>query len=136
MKFLRTSNSEIKGKRKAANLSPSRQTTAAAIWTLASGGVFLDEIIAAVGRKFSGEPSEIRRETGIFLDLLVEEKLVVPNLDGPTDAARTLPDGPIIAFVTPELQKYTDMEELLLIDPIHQVDEVGWPSMKAKDPAE
>jgi hypothetical protein len=33
-------------------------------------------------------------------------------------------------FVTPCLQKYTDMEELLLIDPIHEIDEVGWPSAR------
>jgi hypothetical protein len=26
------------------------------------------------------------------------------------------------------LHKYTDMEELLLLDPIHDVDETGWPN--------
>jgi hypothetical protein len=25
------------------------------------------------------------------------------------------------------LQKYTDMADLLLLDPIHEVDEQGWP---------
>jgi hypothetical protein len=27
----------------------------------------------------------------------------------------------------PKLEKYTDMEDLLLLDPIHDVQEVGWP---------
>jgi len=30
-------------------------------------------------------------------------------------------------FVKPILQKYTDMADLLLLDPIHEVGEQGWP---------
>ncbi|MDT9600475.1 PqqD family protein [Sphingosinicella rhizophila] len=31
------------------------------------------------------------------------------------------------AYAPPRLQRYTDMQDLLLLDPIHDVDEVGWP---------
>jgi len=31
------------------------------------------------------------------------------------------------AFEKPKLQKFTDMQDLLLLDPIHEVDEAGWP---------
>ena len=31
-------------------------------------------------------------------------------------------------FVAPQLHKYTDMQELLLLDPIHDVDQEGWPA--------
>lgn len=38
-------------------------------------------------------------------------------------------------FLSPTLNVYSDMQDLLLLDPIHDVDEVGWPtpavSMKA-----
>ena len=35
-------------------------------------------------------------------------------------------------FSPPVLEKYTDMQDLLLIDPIHEVnDEHGWPKMKS-----
>ena len=27
----------------------------------------------------------------------------------------------------PEITKYTDMQDLLLLDPIHEVDDMGWP---------
>lgn len=30
----------------------------------------------------------------------------------------------------PKLEKYTDMQEMLLADPIHDVDETGWPNLK------
>jgi len=32
-------------------------------------------------------------------------------------------------YIIPVLEKYTDMEDLLLLDPIHEVDEMGWPNM-------
>jgi hypothetical protein len=36
-----------------------------------------------------------------------------------------------LPFQKPLLQKYTDMEALLLVDPIHEVDEEeGWPKQK------
>lgn len=36
-------------------------------------------------------------------------------------------------FAAPVLNTYTDMEELLLLDPIHDVDQAGWPMPKAPD---
>jgi hypothetical protein len=36
-----------------------------------------------------------------------------------------------LAFTQPVLEVYTDMQDLLLLDPIHEVDEeAGWPSPK------
>lgn len=34
---------------------------------------------------------------------------------------------PATAYVAPSLATYDDLETLLLIDPIHEVDEAGWP---------
>jgi hypothetical protein len=37
-----------------------------------------------------------------------------------------------VAFVEPVLHKYTDMQEFMLVDPIHDVEaDVGWPHVKA-----
>ena len=38
-------------------------------------------------------------------------------------------------YSPPVLNSYTDMEELLLLDPIHDVDQAGWPMPKASDGA-
>lgn len=61
-----------------------------------------------------------------FTRQLQEEGLLLPS-----DA--TAPAGPLAPavgpFATPVLQKFTDMQELLLVDPIHEVDpQVGWPA--------
>jgi len=36
-------------------------------------------------------------------------------------------------FNVPVLNKYTDMQDLLLLDPIHEVDATGWPSTKPSE---
>ncbi len=36
------------------------------------------------------------------------------------------------SFCLPIIEKYTDLEELLLLDPIHEVDESGWPKQKSE----
>lgn len=44
----------------------------------------------------------------------------------PGSAAAAQP--PARPFEAPALGRYTDMQELLLLDPIHEVDESGWPN--------
>jgi hypothetical protein len=39
------------------------------------------------------------------------------------------------AYVAPAFDRYTDMAELLLIDPVHDVDEAGWPQPLPRDEA-
>lgn len=69
---------------------------------------------------------------------LVEE-LVTEGLLVTGEAAAVAPESPPAApvgerppFVRPILQKYTDMADLLLLDPIHEVDEQGWPHPRAR----
>jgi hypothetical protein len=107
----------------------SLQKTAGAVWALATSGQSRSHILDRVCATFSGERSKIVSDTGGFLDELVAEQL----LDSVEDAELSNGKPSDISgceFVTPCLQKYTDMEELLLIDPIHEIDEVGWPSAR------
>lgn len=59
---------------------------------------------------------------------LREEQLIVSS-------DQTTPPGSVVRptqpFSGPALQKYTDMQELLLVDPIHEVDpQAGWPERR------
>ena len=60
---------------------------------------------------------------------LAAEDLVQPT--GEAAAQPAYSNGQRAPFVAPVLQKHTDMQDLLLLDPIHEVDETGWPSLKA-----
>jgi hypothetical protein len=44
----------------------------------------------------------------------------------------TEPDGKRSPFEAPRLDRYDDMRDLLLADPIHDADTAGWPNLSAK----
>jgi hypothetical protein len=66
-----------------------------------------------------------------FVEELVQEQLLVAN-EHPS-RSDTLPPAPH-PFSAPAIQKFTDMQELLLVDPIHEVDpEAGWPQRRSAE---
>ena len=71
-----------------------------------------------------------------FVDELTQRNLVVSGTgttQGVEPAENWMSGGQ--PFAAPVLHTYTDMEELLLLDPIHDVDQAGWPMPKAPDGA-
>lgn len=69
-----------------------------------------------------------------FVDELMQRQLVVARggtVPGVEPTENWMTGGR--PFAAPMLNTYTDMEELLLLDPIHDVDQAGWPMPKAPD---
>lgn len=112
----------------------SAQGTGSEIWKLVSDGASEAAILQHMRAEYAGNGDEIARATAKFLDQLVAESLVEPDnvVDGNGKQAPATAGAPSKskAFSSPLLQKYTDMEEMLLLDPIHEVDEHGWPSAR------
>lgn len=76
------------------------------------------------------EPEVIRESVETFLAQLEGEGLIVASTDVEA-ASGPAPMGTVRrAFVPPVLHKYTDLRDLLLLDPIHDVDDAGWPVRK------
>lgn len=80
---------------------------------------------ATIAATFDGDGAEIERAVGELVAELEAEGLIVAAAGGDTAPAQPLESGK--PFDAPRLQRYSDMEELLLIDPIHEVDAQGWP---------
>lgn len=103
------------------------------IWNFIADGVTVTEIVAGVARRYEGERAHIEEAVNHLIAELREESLVV--LDGVEEAeslkgtTETSLETEKLLFEAPILQKYTDMQELLLLDPIHEVDETGWPNV-------
>jgi hypothetical protein len=74
-----------------------------------------------------------------FLTRLVQEHLVVccepADSPGP-DAAGATPAGAVAEGDVPSfgLEVFTDMQDLLLLDPIHDVEDEGWPVARPDRP--
>jgi hypothetical protein len=113
----------------------SAEGTASVIWGLVADGVTEAGIVDHLTNGFVGARGDIAASTGEFLNRLVEESLV-DQKPAPADERVVAGDRPRPGqtFSPPVLQKYTDMEEMLLLDPIHEVDEHGWPNAR-KPPA-
>jgi len=103
----------------------------AAIWSHIEHGLSLPQIIEAITNQYTGEQTQIETGVNQLVAQLQEERLIVPVETAQTNGSSTAINGNSqvkIPFEPPVLHKYTDMEDLLLLDPIHDVDETGWPT--------
>lgn len=98
--------------------------TAAAIWERIASAVDREVIIAEAASVWGGsEAAAIAR----FFDELESQGLVA-RAPSPSTEERRIPTLPLPQpFAPPLLEKFTDMQDLLLLDPIHEVDQIGWP---------
>jgi hypothetical protein len=105
----------------------SMRASAARIWQLVGQGHSAGAIVAALEASAGGVPrQEIEAGVSALLGQLAEEGILQP---ASPDEANTAPEQiPAEPFTTPVLQKYTEMQDLLTLDPIHEVDETGWPN--------
>jgi hypothetical protein len=90
------------------------------IWRQLDAGRSREEIVA----RFSND--EEAQKVRSFLDEIEREELIAPDETRAADVAavESTRNG---AFAPPTLEKFDDMRDLLLLDPIHELDESGWP---------
>jgi Coenzyme PQQ synthesis protein D (PqqD) len=101
------------------------------VWSLLEASLPVDEIVAELGRRYEATEDDIRQGVGDLLQQLSGEELVVPCDDA--EPVRTVSPEPTASerplFRAPRLEKFTDMQDLILLDPVHQVDSRGWPHL-------
>lgn len=109
--------------------------TALQVWALLERGNSLESVIAALQQKFRDSDDAIKTTVKTLVGELEREDLIVPLAQAPLKQSETeaVSDAAPAVFVAPTISKFTDMQELLLLDPIHEVDELGWPHAKAAD---
>lgn len=108
------------------------------IWGLVEKGASAIEVQDVVLRTHEGNAADVDRGVQDLLAQLQQENLIVP-----VDEARELDLSEVLtpsnghekpSFNPPLLHKYSDMQELLLLDPIHDVDDAGWPKPNPDPP--
>lgn len=108
--------------------------TGAIVWAGIVDGLDRDAIAAQFAAPEGSDAAAVSAAIASFLEELVQEGLIVAAGEPGPEPARASAGS--VPFVPPSLQKYRDMEELLLLDPIHQVDPAGWPAPKHDPPAD
>jgi Coenzyme PQQ synthesis protein D (PqqD) len=104
----------------------SLEGSGADIWERLSRGETPATVTAELATPAPADRDVIAEEIDAFVRRLVEEDLLVPapGSTPPTDAQAAPAPG---VFRTPRVARYDDLQDLLLLDPIHATDETGWP---------
>ena len=110
------------------------QGSGAEIWNLIDGRDSVGQAAQWLAQRYSLPETDMQDVVARFLAQLTEEGLIRPlrssqeespsSADLALSAAETSADHP---FARPALRTFTDMQDLLLLDPIHELDDAGWP---------
>lgn len=110
----------------------------AVIWRCITAGATGTDIIDSVLQRYDGDAFEIERAVETLLEQMEVESLVLtddaPSPQGKLQTVTPEADSEMhkYAFEVPVLNRYTDMEAILMLDPIHEVDKTGWPNASKK----
>ena len=99
----------------------------AEIWGLLAGSRSSAEIGQALDAHYTSDSGAITAEARRLADELLEENLLEPTDEAPELVPNGGDGGTKRAFSAPVLKKYEDMQDFLLVDPIHETSDAGWP---------
>jgi hypothetical protein len=101
------------------------------VWEELGRGTDRESIPGSLATRYDLDPNEVESVIDAFVAELLERKLIAPRSDGSpagSNGRTTSADRNGRTYSPPKLSAYTDMQELLLLDPVHEVDDAGWPS--------
>jgi hypothetical protein len=91
------------------------------------------DVAHVLAERHPAAASQVRADVARFVDALLAHDLLREATVAAPGEAPAAAAAPAV-WSAPVLSAYTDMEDLLLLDPIHDVGPAGWPMPKA-DPA-
>jgi len=106
--------------------------TGAEIWRELETGGSGEAAVTALLARYEAPETTIWQAVESFIRQLEEHGLVAGTESTASPAPAVIP--PVVSravFEIPELAVFSDMQDLLLLDPIHDVDESGWPARPA-----
>jgi hypothetical protein len=105
-----------------------------AVWSLIESGAGTNEIVGRLAARYEAAENEIEEAVMRLLEELRHEELVAPGAeDGSAPMPAPESSGERSPFEVPRLEKHSDMQDLILLDPVHEVDERGWPHAPQQD---
>jgi hypothetical protein len=107
----------------------SLQGTAVEVWHGIERGDTAESIALGLEQRYEAADGEIYAAVKKVLDDFVEAELIVAEGNGAGNMnPKPLQDvSERVPFVTPSFTTFTDMQDIILLDPVHEVDARGWP---------
>lgn len=110
--------------------------SAAVIWATLPAAPTVDEVVAHLAQVYETDGTDGPALVEAFLDALVAEGLATASdtEDGSSVAVELPAVAAGTALSVPRLEKFDDMQHLILLDPVHEIDEtMGWPRIRAAE---
>jgi hypothetical protein len=108
------------------------QGSAVAIWEAIECGMTFDGLRTSIAASYDGDPAAIAAAVDEMVATFTAAGILVSQPEPPTITRAAEPPGERIAFTPPVVERFDDVQDLLTLDPIHDVAEFGWP--RPKDP--
>lgn len=96
----------------------------ALVWQGLKQGLAVELVISWLTEAFPARAETIPAEVSAFVARMCEEGLLLPT---PAANAGSPPELALAELGPMELERFEDLQELLLLDPVHDVAEAGWP---------
>ncbi|MCX5849626.1 MAG: PqqD family peptide modification chaperone [Deltaproteobacteria bacterium] len=110
--------------------------TGGQIWSFIEKGASESQIVSDFTALYGLDKNIVGEQISIFIKQLIAEELISPNGNSP-DAKIAFKSESLQQltnlFEPPLINKYSDMQELLILDPIHDVSDAGWPNPKSEN---
>lgn len=100
-------------------------------WNALKAGATSEEVCVAIAEAYSAAPETVRADVDPFLASLLAEEMLVPASDDASPPPTPLATPPGVTttgeYAALRLERFTDLADLILLDPVHDVTEAGWP---------
>ncbi|CAN5306823.1 PqqD family protein [soil metagenome] len=101
------------------------------IWSCLLSGMSIGQTAQALSEIYDAQLTDLEKETSNFVSKMCGENLIISaDQSGQVPPVQPVRSSVRKTFNLPEMSIYNDMQDLLLLDPIHEVDEAGWPVLR------
>jgi hypothetical protein len=104
----------------------------AVVWTLLANGATREEAVAVLVERYAVDEDEAGAAHDRLLEAGLADELLRPRDEGEGAEPELLAgfDGVEHGWGPIELEKSTEIADLILLDPVHDVTDAGWPNTK------
>jgi hypothetical protein len=101
------------------------------IWESLVQGYSQKEIVEKLLGDYDADRQSIEKSVADMLELFTKEQFLTPLTEKESAQVKEITHHPRpvkLKFASPNFEKFTDTKDVLLLDPVHDVDENGWPN--------
>jgi hypothetical protein len=111
----------------------SLQGTAVDVWKGLERGDQAESIVLGLEQRYQANDGEIGTAVQKLLEDFAAAELIVEDaeVNGAGTSTPSEAVGERVPFVPPTFSTFTDMQDIILLDPVHEVDTRGWPHASA-----